>query len=105
MDNQLYAKFKLTLLKYDFAKSSTFAELRHFAKAHGVTGIGVKRFIKIAQDMGVASVVRRTDEGVKRSLTYDPSNDLYIGGEIMGLAKCDHCKGTGVVEVPITGVT
>lgn len=97
MNDKLYIKIKLTLLKFDFDKPASFTNLYQYSKqiSHGQT---FKRFVKICQNMGVQSTVKRFDDGLKRVLIYDKSLDKYTKGEITVLASCEVCSGSGVVE-------
>lgn len=101
MNKELYAKIKVSLIKYDFAKSTTFKELWHFSRQFDHQK-SFKQFVKIVQSMGVGSRVGRNESGkLIRQLYYDPSNDKYLKGEIKALEPCKHCKGTGMVETSL----
>ncbi len=102
MDNILYNKIKLSLIKYDFDKSTTFKELWHFSRQYEHKQ-SFKAFVRIVQNMGVGSRVYRNGEGrLMRGLTYKPEGDRYLKGEIKALQPCDHCKGTGLVEATVS---
>jgi hypothetical protein len=102
MTNELYNKIKLSLIKYDFDKSTTLHELWHFSRQY-THGQSFKQFAKIVQNMGVSSQVSRNGEGrLVRSLIYKPEGDKYLKGEIMALSPCEACKGTGLVEIVVS---
>jgi hypothetical protein len=102
MNDKLYVKIKLLLLKYDQFEQlpSSFTDLFQYSKQYK-HGKPFKQFVKICKNMGVVSRVVRTDSGLVRVLTYDKSKDKYAKGEVMTVGACEHCKGTGIVQKPI----
>lgn len=107
MNDKLYTTIKLALMKYsaEFGKPHNFTDLYNFSRQFN-HGLPFKEFVRVCQNMGVYSVVKRLDTGkLKRVLIYDMTIDKYITGDIAVLKQCEACHGTGVTQANMSVIT
>lgn len=104
MDQKLYYKLKKALTKYDFDQPRTsFGDLHKQSKKYLGHYMSFKEFVGHMKTMGVNSRVRRLEPGISRGLVYDPKADQYLLNVFPVLDRCPACKGTGVVQIDLSG--